>query len=335
MFQSTSIEEWKFLIWVQQLLAHIDTDILPVIEKLLLKIVEKYPNVIQFSFFSSNLVQHDYKNSAAERLAKKWYFFPTSKIIVQSCAETIIWFFIFLLRLKQTLNSNSKMSDFVNAIACIRVPDDYFHYHLRKLPKLLKQNDFSRIQTIKKEMDDVRNKGKLFTENIWWERLKRLLCKSSYRSIVVTSLHWFSIHLIIFTFIFSFNILVISANIENKSCTTESLLSEIYGYLNEYKDTKKNINFEDFDYKFLRNYNSWFNNFCELVNTNIEIPGQYDGFKIPDPDRHVKIFEFCDRNVSLFFVSRKFRDFSYKLPVKNFLLRYKYNYQYKRRLKFN
>ena len=96
-------------------------------------------------------------------------------------------------------------------------------------------------------------------------------------------------------------ICVIIANIEDKSSTTASLQSEIDGYVTELRNETAKMRDsrtrDNMEYKFLRNYSSWFDNFSDLGMTNIEMPGQYDGFAPPNPDRHVKIFEFDSKNV--------------------------------------
>lgn len=87
--------------------------------------------------------------------------------------------FELLRRLRQILNQNSAISDFVKALSCVRVPEGYFYYYVKKLTKSFRRNNISQIDAIKKQIFscDVQYRGKLFTENKWWEKLRKLLCK--------------------------------------------------------------------------------------------------------------------------------------------------------------
>lgn len=44
--------------------------------------------------------------------------------------------------------------------------------------------------------------------------------------------------------------------------------------------------------KQLSDYSPWLSNFCEKGITDIEVPGQYNGFFPPNPEQHVKIYDF-------------------------------------------
>lgn len=46
---------------------------------------------------------------------------------------------------------------------------------------------------------------------------------------------------------------------------------------------------------FLGDYSPWLISFSGQGIADIEIPGQYDGFSPPDPERHVKIYEFYSK----------------------------------------
>lgn len=58
---------------------------------------------------------------------------------------------------------------------------------------------------------------------------------------------------------------------------------------------------EDKYRKMLMSYCPWLVNFSEKRISDIEIPGQYDGFSCPNSERHVKIYEFDKRVCSVVF----------------------------------
>lgn len=65
---------------------------------------------------------------------------------------------------------------------------------------------------------------------------------------------------------------------------------------------KKDLNSKDANSKLLKDYCPWLANFSgNRLNAEIEIPGQYDGSKLPLPQHHVKISGFqTDVSMNIF-----------------------------------
>lgn len=70
-------------------------------------------------------------------------------------------------------------------------------------------------------------------------------------------------------------------NIDDSYVALEKIRKDLYSHKEENYNRKKSTNLND--------YCPWLAQFSKYAINTLEIPGQYSGFKQPDPDNHITI----------------------------------------------
>ncbi|KAK7575899.1 hypothetical protein V9T40_012185 [Parthenolecanium corni] len=230
--ESDQIEEWKYLPWVQQLLTYVSTDFVSLIENILKKIMDRYPNSLQLTFYST------VKN------------FNNTSLKTQSLID----------ELQKKVDPHGKVLKLIEAFSHIRSPDSFFDHWWTQLWKTTKQsNMLGELIAVEEQLRQaIAPRGELFTANrflrLFTECIGKVKNNPDNRNLIDTTLR---------------NLKVAISESQNAQQSDTHELLELYSPTCA--------------------------QFTDWCGECIEIPGQYDGFSVPVPEKHAKMHSFHKR----------------------------------------